>query len=70
MISDGRADLTLGHFGIDSARQTVWAVLDTSGEQLFAIGARRVPEPVGWLLLVTGAACFAGLRRRAAARSR
>ena len=70
MITDGRADFTLGHFGIDSVRQTVWAVVDTSGEQLFAIGAKRVPEPVGWLLLVTGAAFFAVARRRTRAEAR
>ena len=60
-----RADFTLGHHGIDKQNQFVWAVLDTSGEQFFAIaGLAAVPIPAAWLLFLSGSGLLVLVKRR------
>ena len=60
-----RADFTLGHHGIDKQNEFVWAVLDTSGEQFFAIaGIKAVPLPAAWLLFLSGSGLLALATRR------
>lgn len=60
-----RADFTLGHHGIDKQNQFVWAVLDTSGDQLFAIaGLAAVPIPAAWLLFLSGSGLLVLVKRR------
>jgi hypothetical protein len=60
-----RADFTLGHHGIDKQNQFVWAVLDTSGDQFFAIaGMPAVPLPTAWLLFLSGSGLLALVTRR------
>lgn len=53
-IDGGRADLKLGHHGIDHQNQYVWAVLDTSGDQYFALAGSPVPVPAAGALLFSG----------------
>ena len=60
------ADFILGHHGFDDKNEFVWAVMDSSGEQYFAIGGlTAVPIPAAWLLFVTGSGLLfiAGRRR-------
>lgn len=60
-----RADFTLGHHGIDKQNEFVWAVLDTSGDQFFAIaGIQAVPLPAAWLLFLSGSGLLALVTRR------
>ena len=64
-LTEGRADFVLGHHGIDKQNQFVWAVLDTSETQLFAIGGIAIPAPPAWLLLLTGSGLMlVALKRR------
>ena len=45
----------LGHHGFDEKNEFVWAIMDSSGEQYFAIaGLTAVPIPAAWLLFITG----------------
>jgi len=56
-IRYGRTTLAglLGQQGLDTKNEVVWAVLDTKGEQFFALaGLSNVPLPAGWLLFMTG----------------
>lgn len=67
-IDGGRADLKLGHFGIDHKNQYAWAVIDTSGDQYFALAGLPVPLPAAGALLFSGVGALAligRLRRRA-----
>ena len=60
-----RADFVLGHYGIDPQQDFVWAVLDTSGEQFFAIaGLRAVPLPAAGLLFLAGSGLLLAFSRR------
>ncbi|MDH3763773.1 MAG: hypothetical protein OEU50_22575 [Gammaproteobacteria bacterium] len=56
-IRYGRTTLAglLGQQGLDTENEVVWAVLDTKGEQFFALaGLSNVPLPAGWLLFMSG----------------
>lgn len=60
-----RANLALGHYGIDKQNEFVWAVLDTAGEQFFAIGGlSAIPLPAAWLLFLTGSGMLVLVARR------
>lgn len=61
----GGADFKLGHFGNDTDKQYVWAVLDSSGDQLFAIAGKPVPLPAAGVFLASGlGALILSARRR------
>ena len=51
-------DLTLGDWGVNTANNTAWAVLDYNGD--FAV----VPEPSTFALLGAGVACLLAFRWR------
>lgn len=64
-IDGGRADLKLGHYGIDHQNQYVWAVLDTSADQYFAIAGKPIPLPAAGALLFSGLGVLALFGRAA-----
>lgn len=57
----GRADFTLGHFGVDEQQRYVWSVLDVNSS--YAIGGLPLPEPSALALLAGGALLLLGSRR-------
>lgn len=67
-IDGARADLKLGHYGIDHKNQYAWAVIDASGDQYFTLAGKPVPLPAAGALLFSGVGALAligRLRRRA-----
>lgn len=60
-----RANFVLGNHGIDTQNEFVWAVVDTAGDQYFAIGGTSaIPLPAAWLLFLTGSGMLALVARR------
>lgn len=54
---------TLGSFGVDTANNEVWAVVNHNSEFGVTTGV-VVPEPSAWASLAVGAAALLGFRRR------
>ena len=60
---DSLADFHLGYYGVDTADDYVWAVLDHNSE--FTIGEiQGVPEPSSALVVALACGCALQMRRR------
>ena len=58
--SDGSP--ALGDYGVDTANNVVWAVVDHNSE--FAVGLSAAPEPTSWAMLACGLGTLSCWRRR------
>jgi len=60
---DPDTDFQLGYYGVDTADQTVWAVVDHNSE-FAAGGLEATPEPGTWAMLALGALILALTHKR------
>ena len=60
-----RANPVIGNYGIDLQKEFAWAVVNTSGDQYFALGGlSQVPLPAAWILFLSGSGLLAWSTRR------
>lgn len=60
-----RTDFILGHHGVDNQNEFAWAVLDSSGDQYFALaGLTNVPLPAAWLMFLSGSGLLLMVTRK------
>ena len=60
-----RVDPKIGNYGIDFQKEFAWAVVNTSGNQVFALaGLKAIPLPAAWILFLSGSGLLMWIGRR------
>ena len=60
-----KTEPVIGNYGIDLQKEFAWAVVNTSGDQYFALGGLgQVPLPAAWMLFLSGTGLLAWSARR------